>query len=311
MQWIGIDVSKAHLDVAARPAEKTARFANDPEGHQALCRWVADLGEAHVVLEPTGGYERVLLRALLEHKVPFSVVNARQIRDFARATGKLAKTDRLDAQVIAHFGEALKPLPTGSMDPSTQELEALLQRRRQLVDMRVMEQNRRPLALRSMRSRIDQCIRFLTEQLEQLDEELDQRIRNSPHWKEHEELLTSVPGVGPITARTMLAMLPELGTLGRKQIAALVGVAPVAHDSGMQRGQRHIRGGRGAVRHVLYMAAVSAAKHNPVLKALYERLLEAKKLPKVALVACMRKLLTILNALMRDQKPWLLPQLST
>jgi len=308
MQWIGIDVSKAHLDAAARPSENTARFTNDPQGHQALGRWLQQQGPCHVVLEPTGGYERALTRALLEHKVAFSVVNARQIRDFARATGRLAKTDRLDAQAIAHFGQALQPLPTQSLDESTQELEALLVRRRQLVDMRVMEQNRRPLASRHIRPRIEESIRFLTAQLEQLDQELDQNIRQSPRWREHEDLLTSVPGVGPVTARTMMTMLPELGKLSRKQIAALVGVAPVAHDSGAHRGRRCIRGGRAAVRHVLYMAAVSSAKHNPTLKALYERLRLAGKQAKVALVACMRKLLTILNALVRDQKPWLKPQ---
>lgn len=311
MQWIGIDVSKSHLDLAARPSGHTARFDNDDQGHKALCRWVAglaSLGPCHLILEPTGGYERSLLRALLEHKLAFSVVNARQIRDFARASGRLAKTDRLDAQAIAHFGEALKPLPTVALDEATQELEALLVRRRQLVDMRVMEQNRRPLARRSIRPRLEASIGFLSEQLEQLDQELDDHIRHSPHWREHEDLLKSVPGVGPITARTMMTMLPELGKLSRKQIAALVGVAPVAHDSGTHRGSRHIRGGRAAVRHVLYMAAVSSSRHNPVLQALYERLRAAGKQAKVALVACMRKLLTILNALVRDQKPWLKPQ---
>jgi transposase len=257
-----------------------------------------------VILEPTGGYERSLVRALLEHQVPFSVVNARQIRDFARATGKLAKTDGLDARVMAHFGEAIKPLPQGSLDESTQYIEALLLRRRQLVEMRVMEGNRRTLAPARIRPRIEQSLRFLTTQIEALDQELDQHIRSSPRWREHEELLTSVPGVGPVTARTMGAMLPELGKLSRKQIAALVGVAPIARDSGTMSGKRHISGGRAAVRHVLYMAAVSATRHNPVLRLLYERLLAVGKLPKVALVACMRKLLTILNSMVRHQARW-------
>lgn len=304
MQWVGIDVSKAQLDVATRPIESRARFSNDSEGHLALGRWLAQQGSCHVILEPTGGYERSLVRALLEHQVPFSVVNARQIRDFARATGKLAKTDGLDARVMAHFGEAIKPLPQGSLDESTQYIEALLLRRRQLVEMRVMEGNRRTLAPARIRPRIEQSLRFLTTQIEALDQELDQHIRSSPRWREHEELLTSVPGVGPVTARTMGAMLPELGKLSRKQIAALVGVAPIARDSGTMSGKRHISGGRAAVRHVLYMAAVSATRHNPVLRLLYERLLAVGKLPKVALVACMRKLLTILNSMVRHQARW-------
>lgn len=305
MQWIGIDVSKAHLDVAARPAGAQSRFENDSAGHRALCKYVSQWGNCHVVLEPTGGYERPLVRALLEAKVPFSVVNARQIRDFARATGKLAKTDRIDAQAIAHFGEAIKPLPRACLDDSTAYIEALLCRRRQLVDMRVMESNRRALASATIRPRIDQTLRFLAAQISELDDELDQHIQKSPRWREHEDLLTSVPGVGPVTARTMAAMLPELGKLSRKQIAALVGVAPVARDSGTVSGQRHIRGGRAAVRHVLYMAAVSGVQHNPVLRALYQRLVAVgKKVPKVALVACMRKLLCILNAMVRSQTSW-------
>jgi len=232
------------------------------------------------------------------------VVNARQIRDFAKATGELAKTDKIDAQLIAHFGQAIQPAPTQMPDEQTQRLEALMQRRRQLVDMRVMESNRRALATPGIQARIDQSLHFLDEQIKQIDSDIDDQIQHSPRWREHEDLLTSVPGVGPVTARTLTAMLPELGTLNRKQIAALVGVAPYNDDSGKSKGKRHVRGGRAAVRHVLYMAALSGAAYNPVLSALYQRLLAAGKLTKVALVACMRKLLVILNAILRDRKPW-------
>jgi transposase len=310
MLWIGIDVSKAHLDVYARPSGEACRFDNDESGRKALRKWLLRFAACHVVMEPTGGYERALVRELLEAKVIFSVVNARQIRDFARATGKLAKTDQVDAEVMAHFGEAIKPQPRAELDPSAELMEALLVRRRQLVEMRVMEQNRRPLASAVIRPRIDQHVAVLTAQIAQIDDELEQLIKQSQRWREHEDLLTSVPGIGPVTARTMTAMLPELGTLDRKQIAALVGVAPFNRDSGVLKGKRHIRGGRKAVRDVLYMAALSASLHNPVFKRLYARLCEAGKLHKVALVACMRKLLTILNAMVRDQRPWRLAALT-
>lgn len=304
MQWIGIDVSKEHLDGFARPSGASVRFANDDVGQAALCKWVRELGTCHVVMEPTGGYERAVLRELLSAHVTVSVVNARQIRDFARATGRLAKTDKIDAQVIAHFGEAMGPQARTQKDSQAELLEALLVRRRQLIEMCVMEKNRRALVLPALRDKITAVIQVLVEQIAQLDDELDQLIKGSPVWKEHEELLLSVPGVGHVTARTMATMVPELGKLNRKQIAALVGVAPFNHDSGAYRGKRHIRGGRGAVRHVLYMAALSGTKHNPVLRALYERLCHAGKLHKVALVACMRKLLCILNAMVKHQSPW-------
>jgi transposase len=304
MQWIGIDVSKDHLDVYARPSGEACRLGNDDSGRKALRKWLMRYADCHVVMEPTGGYERALVRELFEAKILFSVVNARQIRDFARATGRLAKTDRIDAQVIAHFGEAVKPQPRTEGDPHAELMEALLVRRRQLIEMRVMESNRKPLASTVIRPRIDQVIATLNAQIEQIDQELEQLIKQSPAWREHEDLLVSVPGVGPVTARTMSAMLPELGTLDRKQIAALVGVAPFNQDSGLCKGKRRIRGGRGAVRDVLYMAALSGSVHNPVLKSLYARLSAAGKQHKVALVACMRKLLTILNAIVRDRKPW-------
>jgi transposase len=309
MQWIGIDVAKDFLDAAARTTGEHARFPNDPSGLKKLLKWLLPQAPCHLVLEPTGGYEKALVRHLAEHQVLFSVVNARQIRDFAKATGQLAKTDKVDARVMAHFGEAIQPQQRAGSDAQTQHLEAMLIRRRQLVDMRVMEGNRRPLAPLDIRARIDQSLRFLKEQLEQLDNDVDHEIKSSPRWREHEDLLTSVPGVGPVTARTMTAMLPELGTISGKKIAALVGVAPFNNDSGKTDRKRHVRGGRSAVRAVLYMAALSGASYNPVLSALYQRLLAAGKLAKVALVACMRKLLTILNAMVRDRTPWhLVPQ---
>jgi transposase len=304
MLWIGIDVSKNHLDAHARPSAESGRFDNDEPGRKALLKWLMRYADCHVVMEPTGGYERALCRELYEAKVPFSVVNARQIRDFARATGRLAKTDQIDAQIIAHFGEAIKPQPRLQMDPQGELLEALLVRRRQLVEMRVMESNRRPLAAAVLKPRIDQHVADLTAQIAQLDDELHTLIKQSPVWREHEDLLTSVPGVGPVTARTLSTMLPELGKLNRKQLAALVGLAPFNHDSGLHRGQRHCHGGRQAVRSVLYMATLTATQYNPVIKEMYERLISASKPFKVAMVACMRKLICILNAMMRDQKPW-------
>ena len=305
-QWIGVDVSKKHLDVAARPTGLYTRFSNDEEGQLGFVKWLAQFGDCHVVMEPTGGYERALMRVLLEGGVVFSVVNARQVRDFAKATGKLAKTDKIDAHVIAHFGEAIQPEVRAQPDDATAVIEALLQRRRQLIDFRTMETNRRQLASPSIRPSIEATVKFLNERIDELDRDLDDRIRNSPRWREHEDLLTSVPGVGPITARTLTAMLPELGTMNRKKIAALVGLAPFNDDSGDSGRRRHIRGGRSAVRHVLYMAALVAVRFNPVFSIAYARLISAGKAPKVALVACMRKLLVVLNAMVRDKKPWAL-----
>ena len=303
MQWIGIDVSKDHLDAASRSGEQ-GRYTNDLAGRKLLIKWLLRQGPCHVVMEPTGGYEKALARELVENHVLFSVVNARQIRDFAKATGHLAKTDQVDARVMAHFGQAIQPPQRVVPDEQTQRLEAMLTRRRQLVDMRVMESNRLALAQTAIRLRIEKSLHFLREQTEQLDNDVDHEIKNSPRWREHEQLLTSVPGVGPVTARTMTAMLPELGTMTGKQIAALVGVAPYNNDSGKSDGKRHVRGGRAAVRAVLYMAALSGASYNPVLSSLYRRLVAAGKLAKVALVACMRKLLIILNAMVRTNRHW-------
>lgn len=308
MHWIGVDISKNRLDVASRPGDQYGHFSNDESGCSELVKWLSQFGEVHLVLEPTGGYERTLVRNLVEHRILFSVVNARQVRDFAKATGKLAKTDKIDAQVIAHFGEAIKPVPRVQVTDALAEIEALIQRRRQLVDMRTMESNRRQLASTPVRSSIDGTLKFLNEQIAALDEEIDRRMRESPQWREHEDLLTSVPGVGPITARTLAAMLPELGRLSRKEIAALVGLAPFNCDSGETTGKRRVRGGRAPVRHVLYMATLCASKHNPIISSFYGRLTAAGKAPKVALTACMRKLLVILNAMVRSKTPWQLAE---
>lgn len=309
--FVGIDVSKKHLDVAVRPSGQQLRVANDAEGHLAIVNALRDVGPVLAVLEPTGGYEAAVVAALVEAKVFVAVVNARQIRDFAKSRGKLAKTDKIDAQMLACFAEANRPEPRELPDEHTRELEALVTRRRQLVDMRSMEMARRELAPKAVRPSIDKVIEFLTKQINETDRELTNHIESNTKWRANDELLQSVKGVGRVVAATLLALLPELGRLTRKQIAALVGVAPFNNDSGKKRGQRHIWGGRAAVRAVLYMAAVTAIKRDPLIAAFYERLVARGKSGKVALVACMRKLLVMLNAMLRDQRPWSPPLLAT
>jgi transposase len=302
--FIGIDVSKATLDVAVLPAGVCGRFANDAPGIAALSARVHALRPALIVLEATGGLELAVVSALAAARLPVVVVNPRQARDFAKATGKLAKTDRIDAEALARFGEALRPAPRALKDEQAQELEALLNRRRQLVEMLTAEGNRRRLARKRVRADIDAHIRFLKSRLRDTDGGLKALIEKSPVWRAKDELLQSVPGVGPVLATTLLGSLPELGTLNRREIAALVGVAPLNRDSGAFRGTRCIWGGRGAVRAVLYMGTLAAVRANPVLRAFHRRLREGGKKPKVALTACMRKLLTILNAMMRDGTAW-------
>lgn len=259
-----------------------------------------------IVLEATGGFEVDVAGALAAAGLPTAVVNPRQVRDFARATGRLAKTDQLDAHALAHFAEAVRPEPRPLPDAQAQELSALLLRRRQLVEMLSAETNRVPLAAPRIRPQIQTHITWLREQLADLDRDLSQLIRSSPVWRAKDDLLRSVPGVGPVLATTLLASLPELGTLTRQQIAALVGVAPLNRDSGTWRGRRTVWGGRAHVRAVLYLSTLVAVRHNPALRAFYERLRHAGKLPKVALTACMRKLLTILNAMLKHQTRWAL-----
>ena len=279
---VGIDVAKAYLDVAVRPAGESLRVPYDA----------------------TGGLERPLLRALVDAALPVIVVNPRQVRDFAKATGQLAKTDALDAQVLARFAEVIQPEVRALPDPQTEELAAVLARRRQVLAMQHAEYNRLDRAPARVQQRIEAHLRWLHAELARLDEDIDDRIQQSPVWRERENLLRSVPGIGPVMSRTVLAELPELGLLNRKQIAALVGVAPFNRDSGRLRGQRTIWGGRASVRRALYMAALVATRWNPVIRPFYQRLRAAGKAPKVALVAAMRKLLTILNAMVHHGTRW-------
>lgn len=301
---LGLDVSKAHLDLAHEPMASPLRVANTPAGISDLVRHIRALHPALIVLEATGGWERAVLRALVAADLPAVAVNPRQIRDFARATGQLAKTDALDAQVLARFAAAVRPTVRAVPEAPTETLKALLARRRQMTEMLTAERNRLSTALAAIRPSLTQHIAWLEAQLAQLDDDLDEAIRQSPVWKAQDDLLRSVPGIGPVLSRTLLAELPELGTLNRKQIAALVGVAPLNRDSGRLRGRRMIWGGRAPVRAALYMGALVATKWNPVIRAFYQRLRAAGKLPKVALVACMRKLLTIVNAMVKHATPW-------
>jgi transposase len=278
--------------------------AHTEEGIATLVEQLRTRRPACVVLEATGGLQVPLASALAVGGIPVAVVNPRQVRDFAKATGQLAKTDAIDAQVLARFADAVRPTPRPLPDEATQQLGALLTRRRQLIEMLVAEQQRMQRAPRPIQRQIQAHLTWLKQQLAGLDEDLTHRIQATPLWCEHEDLLHSVPGIGPVVSRTLLAELPELGTLTHKQIAALVGVAPLNRDSGTLRGRRMIWGGRTVVRSVLYMSAVVAARHNPVIKAFYQRLRTAGKVPKVALVACMHKLLTILNAMVKHQTPW-------
>jgi transposase len=302
--FVGIDVSKATLDVAVEERE-VFHVPNTPEGVAALVKRLKAVGPTLVVMEATGRLENLAAASLVEATIPVAVINPRCARDFAKATGRLAKTDAIDAQVLAHFGRAVQPLPRPLPDEATQKFELLLDRRRQLVAMRTIELNRKSNCPKGRVLRdIEAHIRWLENRITQLDKELDETIRASPIWIAQEALLLSIPGVGKITSRTLLAAMPELGKLSNKQAAALVGVAPVASDSGQFRGKRRILGGRGQVRSVLYMAALSARRFNPVLKAFAERLEKAGKRSKVVLMAVARKLLVIANSILRADRPW-------
>jgi transposase len=308
MSFVGIDVSKGHLDVSVRPSSEVFRVANSESGIAELVTKIAAMSPTLIVMEATGGYEAPAAAAIAVSGMALAVVNPRQVRDFAKATGKLAKTDALDAAVLAHFAEVVRPESRPLADEQTQELSSMIARRRQVVDMIVAETNRMHVTRSvSLRKGIYDHVKWLRHQLKEIDLDLDTKLRETPIWREKDELLQSVPGVGPVLSRTLLADLPELGRLDRGKIAALVGVAPLNRDSGNMRGKRGIWGGRASVRTVLYMAAVAATKHNPVIREVYLRLVGAGKEKKVALVACMRKLLVTLNAMMRDQKQWLPP----
>jgi transposase len=303
--YVGIDVAKDRLDVHIRPQGEAFSVARDGDGLAALTERVSALKPALIVMEATGGFEVTVAAALGAAKLPLAVVNPRQIRDFARATGKLAKTDALDAAAIAHFAEAIRPEPRPLPDEQVQALGELVARRRQVVEMIVAESHRRrQMTQQLLLRRVDRHLAVLQEELSEIERELDDSIRGTPAWRANDDLLKSVPGIGKTVSRTLLADLPELGTLDRKKISALVGLAPLNRDSGTMRGRRTTWGGRAGVRSALYMAALVAARHNPVIAAFYKRLRAAGKPSKVALTACMRKLLTILNAILRDRQPW-------
>jgi len=298
----GIDVSKAFLDVAC--GSECWRVSNNPSGIRVLVRRLQGVNPARIVLEPTGRLERPVVEALDSAALPVAVVNPRQVRDFARATGKLAKTDRIDARVLAHFAAAVRPPIRAIADASSRELAALEARRRQVVEMVTAEKNRLGTARGPVARQIREHLRWLERQLEELDKELKEFLRSSPVLRSKDDLLRTAPGVGPVLAANLIANLPELGTLDRRQIAALVGVAPLNRDSGTWRGKRRVWGGRAPVRAALYMAALVASRFNPSIKAFYQRLCAAGKPKKVALTACMRKLLTILNSMLQHQRPW-------
>ena len=302
--YVGIDVAKDWLDVAQRPGGEAWRVSSDETGVAALVERLKGVRPTLVVLEATGGLQIPAVAALAAAGLRTVVVNPRQVRQFAGATGRLAKTDAIDAQVLAQFGEAVRPEVRPLPDAATQELSALVARRRQLIEMLTAEKNRLRLAAEKVRPNIGAHIRWLEGELLDLEGGLGDVIRSSPVWRERDNLLRSVPGVGPVLSSVLLADLPELGKLSRKEVAALVGVAPLNRDSGLFRGRRQVWGGRSHVRTALYMATLVASRHNPAIKSFYQRLLSAGKAKKVALTACMRKLLTILNAMMRHQAPW-------
>lgn len=302
--FIGIDVSKAGLDVGVLPQEQFWTTANDEEGCRGLVERLRALSPALIVLEATGGFEASVAAMLAAAGLPVVVMNPRLVRNFAKATGKLAKTDRLDARMLASFAQVMRPEVAPLKDEQSRALDALFNRRRQLVDMLTMEKNRLTLATPKVAQDLKAHIAWLVQRLKDVDGELKTLIERSPVWREKDELLQSTRGVGPVMSITLLAQLPELGSINRRQISALVGTAPMNHDSGKFKGQRHVWGGRANVRAVLYMATLAAIRCNPAIKAFHQRLRDAGKKSKVAIVACMRKLLTILNALLKNKTPW-------
>jgi transposase len=309
---IGIDISKDHLDIAVRPTGETWRVAHTADQFPDLIARFHALAPERLVLEATGGLEMLLATELAAAGLPVVVINPRQARDFAKATGQLAKTDAVDAAVLAHFGEALQPTIRPLPNEQTRALEALLTRRRQLIEMLVAEKNRHAALARqpSLQKGIAEHIAWLAQRISDLDEELKGQLEQSPVFCRNDSLLQSVPSIGQVTSRTLLACLPELGQLTHKQIGALVGVVPFARQSGQWQGEAHIRGGRIEVRTALFMATLSAVRYNPIIKTFYQRLLTKGKKKKVALTACMHKLLTILNAIIRHQVEWKAPQIS-
>lgn len=302
--YVGIDVSKSSLDMAVHQSKPQRSFSNDEKGIAQAVRYLVSLDPALVVLEATGGLEMLLVAALGVAGIPTAVANPRQVRDFARATGRLAKTDALDAEVIAHFAAAIHPDARPVPEPIARELAAIIARKRQLQQMLTAEQNRLHTAAKRVAVQIKAHIVWLEQELDNVDNDLGQMVKESPVWRAKDDLLRTVPGVGPATSTSLLAGLPELGNLDRKQIAALVGLAPLNRDSGTMRGKRTVHGGRASVRGALYMPTLVATRYNPVIKAFYQHLVSLGKPKKVALTACMHKLLIILNAMLRDNAPW-------
>ena len=302
--YVGIDVAKAHLDLAFGGDAPPERIAYTAEALQALLVRLQGLSAVQVIVEATGGLELRLMTELWAAQIPVARINPQRVRAFAKASGRLAKTDALDARLLAQFGAALRPAATPLPAADTQALAALVGRRRQLVDMRTMEHNRLLSAVQTLQPGIQHHLAWLDDEIAALEHDISDFIQRTPAWAAKDAVLQSVPGIGPITARTLLAALPELGAMDRKKLAALVGVAPFNHDSGHTRGKRYVQGGRHAVRSVLYMATLAAIRHNPTIKVFYDHLLAAGKEKKVAVVACMRKLLTILNAMVRDNRSW-------
>ncbi|MFC2022965.1 IS110 family transposase [Chloroflexota bacterium] len=302
--YVGVDVAKSTLDVAVTDSEEARQFANNDKGISQAVSYIAGLKPTIIILEATGNLEMPLAAALQADCLPVAVINPRQVRDFARATGVLAKTDTIDARIIALFGARVKPQIRPLPDKKARDMRSLLTRRRQLVEMLTAEHNRLVQANDGIRPCIESHIKWLEEALTDINDDLEHRIKCSPSWLEKDSLLKSVPGVGKVVSSTLLIELPELGKLNRRKIAALVGVAPLNRDSGTMRGRRTVWGGRARLRASLYMAALVASRRNPIIAAFYQRLLDAGKAKKVALVACMRKLITILNAMMRTMTPW-------
>jgi transposase len=303
-EWVGIDVGKSGLDANRSGSADVPGFANEKKGLEKLVRWVKDLGEVKVVLEATGGYEQPVVRALWNAGIPVCVVNPMRVREFAKSQGILAKTDKIDARLIAHFGQVSQPNSTPMQTEEDIRLSACVERRRQLVVMVTTEKNRLSTCPERMRAEIEAHIAFMEARIRSLEEEIHGLIQQDDEKQARAAQIESMPGVGPVTATTIIADLPELGGLTRQEIAALVGVAPFNKDSGKKRGKRKTKGGRASLRRVLYMAALSASKCNPVIRAFYQNLIHRGKEKKVALVACMRKMICILNAMIRKGETW-------
>jgi transposase len=303
--FVGIDVAKASLDLYRSDEEKYASVANDQKGHKKLLTLLPPAGQCLIVVEATGGYQREVVMQLVEQGHLVAVVNPKRVRDYARALGTQAKTDRIDARVLANFGQAFRPRTVENPSEKQQQLAACVLRRRQLVDLRAIEKNHRESApSQGIQKNIQKVISVLDQQIRQIEKQIEALLESDEQWKNKAEIISSVPGVGPVLTATLMTELPEAGSLNRKQIAALAGLAPYNHDSGKFAGKRRISGGRSALRKVLYMAARAATKSNPPIRDLYRRLLKAGKANKIAIVACMRKLLTVINQLLKTNTPW-------